>query len=125
MNRLFKFVVCLLICFGATQTLFANDSFHSGQYGNFSKIGAGLMVGGGVLAAVGGTNAFENGSSAAFYSGIAVLGAGTGMLLWGLSNNRSHSLKLEDSLEAAQARSFIIGVALLRKGGAAGAVLRW
>lgn len=124
LNRLFKFVVCLLICLGTTQTLFANDSFHTTQSGSFTKIGAGFMVGGGVLAAFGGTNGFENGGSAAFYSGIAMLGAGTGMLLWGRAN-RSNSLKLQDSLEAAHTRSFIVGVSLLRKGGAAGAVLRW
>ncbi|MCI0445452.1 hypothetical protein L0152_19845 [bacterium] len=124
MNRLFKFVVCLLICFGATQTLLANDSYQTTQSGSFTKIGAGFMVGGGVLAAFGGANGFENGGSAAFYSGIAVLGAGTGLLLWGRAS-RSNSLKLQDSLEAAQTRSFIVGVSLLRKGGAAGAVVRW
>ena len=123
MNRLCKFVVCLLICSGTTQTLFANDSFHSTQ-GSFTKIGASFMVGGGVLAAIGGTNGFETGGSAAFYSGIAMLGAGTGMLLWGRAK-RTNALKFQDSLEDAQTRSFIVGVALLRKGGAAGAVLRW
>ncbi len=82
------------------------------------------MIGGGVLTAVGGANGFDSGGSAAFYSGIAVLGAGTGLLLWGRSN-RSRSYELRDSLDAAQSRSFIVGVSLLRKGGAAGAVLRW
>ena len=124
MNRLFKFVVCLLICLGATQTLFAGDSPSTTKSGKFIKIGAGLMVGGGVLAAVGGANAFEDGGPTAFYSGLAIFGAGTGMLIWGLSN-RSDSHKLQDSLDAAQSRSFIVGVSLLRKGGAAGAVLRW
>ncbi|MCI0612490.1 hypothetical protein L0244_05830 [bacterium] len=123
MSRLFKFVVCLLVL-GTTQSLFASDSFQTTQSGSFTKIGAGFMVGGGVLAAFGGANGFENGGSAAFYSGIAMLGAGTGMLLWGRAN-RSNSLKLQDSLEAAQTRSFVVGVSLLRKGGAAGAVLRW
>jgi hypothetical protein len=114
----------LLICLGTTQTLFANDSFRTTQSGSFTKIGAGFMVGGGVLAAFGGTNVFENGGSAAFYSGIAMLGAGTGILLWGRAS-RSNSLKFEDSLESAQSRSFIVGVSLLRKGGAAGAIIRW
>lgn len=123
MNRLFMVVVCLLICFGATQTLFANDSVHSGNSGSFMKLGVGLMVGGGILTAVGGAKTFENGGAAALYSGIAVFGTGTGMLLWGLSN-RSH-YSLEDSLEDAQSRSFVVGVSLLRKGGAAGAILRW
>jgi hypothetical protein len=122
LNRLFKFVVCLLICLGATQSLFANDNFQATQSGSFNKIGASMMIGGGVLAAVGGANGFENGGSAAFYSGIAVLGAGTGMFLWGRSKR---SYELRDSLDAAQSRSFIVGVSLLRKGGAAGAVLRW
>lgn len=121
MNRLFKFVVCLLIL-GTTQSLFANDNFHTTQSKSFTTIGTGLMVGGGVLAAFGGANGFENGGSAAFYSGIAVLGAGTGMLLWGRSKR---SYELRDSLEAAQSRSFIVGVSLLRNGGAAGAILRW
>jgi type IV secretory pathway TrbL component len=124
LNRLFKFVVCLLMCLGTTQTLFANDSFHTTQSGDFTEIGAGFMVGGGVLAAIGGTNGFESGGSAVFYSGIAMLGAGTGMLLWGRAS-RSNSLKFEDSLESAQSRSFIVGVSLLRKGGAAGAIIRW
>lgn len=123
MNRLFKFVVCLLVFLGATQTLFASDNFHITQTGSFTKVGAGLMLGGGVLAAVGGINGFDSGS-ASFYSGLAVLGAGTGMLLWGRSS-RANALKLQDSLEAAQSRSFVVGVSLLRKGGAAGAVLRW
>ena len=121
MNRLFKLVVCLLIL-GTTQSLFASDSFHPTQSGSITTIGTGLMVGGGVLAAFGGVNGFGNGGSAAFYSGIAVLGAGTGMLLWGRSKR---TYELRDSLEAAQTRSFIVGVSLLRKGGAAGAVLRW
>ncbi|HEY7160813.1 MAG TPA: hypothetical protein VH815_06110 [Acidobacteriota bacterium] len=121
MNRLFKFVVCLLIL-GTTQSLFASDNFHKTQSASFTTIGTGLMVGGGVLAAFGGANGFENGGSAAFYSGIAALGAGTGMMLWGRSKR---SYELRDSLEAAQSRSFIVGVSLLRNGGAAGAILRW
>lgn len=120
MNRLFRFVVCLLIL-GTTQSLFASDSFHPTQSRNITTIGTGLMVGGGVLTAFG-ANDFRNGGSAAFYSGIAVLGAGTGMLLWGRSKR---ACELRDSLESAQTRSFIVGVSLLRKGGAAGAVLRW
>ena len=122
MNRLFKFVVCLLIVLGAAQSLFAGDSFHQTQSQNFKTIGTSLLIGGGVLAAVGTANGFDNGGSAAFYSGIAVLGAGTGMLLWGRSKR---SYELRDTLEAAQSRSFIVGVSLLRNGGAAGAVLRW
>jgi hypothetical protein len=46
------------------------------------------------------------------------------MLLWGRAN-RSNPLKLQDSLEDAQTRSFVVGVSLLRRGGAAGAILRW
>jgi hypothetical protein len=122
LNRLCKFVVCLLIVLGAAQSLFAGDSFHRTQSQNFTTIGTGLLIGGGVLAAVGTANGFENGGSASFYSGMAVLGAGTGMLLWGRSK---HSYELRDTLEAAQARSFIVGVSLLRNGGAAGAILRW
>jgi hypothetical protein len=122
LNRLFKFGVCLLLVLGMTQSLFASDGDESNRSGKFIKIGAGLMIGGGALAAVGGANAFEDGGAAAFYSGIAVFGAGTGMLIWGLSNR---SLKLRDSLEAAQSRSFVVGVSVLRNGGAAGAVLRW
>jgi hypothetical protein len=115
------FVVCLLIL-ATGQSLFASDHFHKTQFQNFTTIGTGLMIGGGVLAAFGGANGFENGGSGAFYSGIAVLGAGTGMLLWGRSKQ---ALELRDSLEAAQSRSFIVGVSLLRNGGAAGAILRW
>ena len=122
MNRLFKFVVCLLIVLGVTETVFAGDSFHRTQSKKFTTIGTGLLIGGGVLAAVGTANGFENGGSSTFYSGIAVLGAGTGMLLWGRSKR---AYELRDSLEAAQSRSFIVGVSLLRNGGAAGAVLRW
>jgi hypothetical protein len=115
------FVVCLLLL-GATQSGFAGDNFHRTQSQNFTTIGTGLLIGGGVLAAFGGANGFENGGSPAFYSGIAALGAGTGMLLWGRSKR---ALELRDSLEAAQSRSFIVGVSLLRNGGAAGAILRW
>lgn len=122
MNRLFKFVVCLLIVLGTTQSLFAGDSFHRTQSQNFTTIGTSLLIGGGVLTAIGTANRFENGGSSAFYSGIAILGAGTGMLLWGRSKR---AYELRDSLEAAQSRSFIVGVSLLRNGGAAGAVLRW
>ena len=122
MNRLSKFVVCLLIVFGATQSLFAGDNFHRTQSQDYTTIGTGLLISGGVLAAVGTANGFDNGGSSAFYSGIAVLGAGTGMLLWGRSKR---AYELRDSLESAQSRSFIVGVSLLRKGGAAGAVLRW
>jgi hypothetical protein len=122
LNRLFKLVVCLLLVLGATQSAFAADNFQRTQSANLTNIGTGLLIGGGILTAVGSANGFENGGSASFYSGIAVLGAGTGMLLWGHSKR---GYELRDSLEAAQSRSFVVGVSLLRNGGAAGAVLRW
>jgi hypothetical protein len=122
LNRLFKFVVCLLIVLGVTQSVFAGDSFHTTQSQNFTTIGTSLLIGGGVLAAVGTANGFDQGGSASFYSGIAMLGAGTGMLLWGRSKR---AYELRDTLEAAQSRSFIVGVSLLRNGGTANAVLRW
>jgi hypothetical protein len=125
LNKLAKFVVCLLIFVGATQTVFAETNFSEPKKsGSFMKVGAGMLIGGSMLATFSGSQRFDEGRGAAFYSGIGVLAAGTGMLIWGFSNrSRSHSLR--DSLEAAQSRSFIIGVSPLRKGGAAEGVLRW
>jgi hypothetical protein len=124
LNKLAKVVVCLLIFVGATQTVFANTNFSEPKSGTYMKIGTGLLIGGGVLATYGGNHRFDEGRGAALYSGIGVLAVGTGMLIWGFSN-RSRSNSLRDSLEAAQSRSFIIGVSPLRKGGAAEGVLRW
>ncbi|HSE41964.1 MAG TPA: hypothetical protein VLH08_14465 [Acidobacteriota bacterium] len=122
MNKLAKFVVCFLILFGTTQTLFADAGAAPVKSSGYIKVATGLMISGGVLAGVGGANAFEDGGAAAFYSGVGIFAAGTGILIWGLSN-RSHSFR--DTLEAAQTRSFIVGVSPLKKGGTATAVLRW